>query len=81
LQGAANTTNNNALSSNGVAGVTPAQELFFHATNAAAVEAVVEAIESQVERLPPDGISKSARNRVSGEIYRELGPTLRPIAH
>ncbi len=58
-------------------GVTPAQEQFFHATNAAAVEGVVEAIESQVERLLPDGISKSARNRVVGEIYRELDSTLR----
>ena len=37
----------------------------------------MEAIESQVERLLPDGISKSARNRVVGEIYRELDSTLR----
>jgi hypothetical protein len=37
----------------------------------------VEAIESQVERLLPEGISKSARNRVVGEIYRELDTTLR----
>jgi hypothetical protein len=57
--------------------VTPAQEQFFHSTNAAAVEGVVEAIEGQVERLLPDGISKSARNRVVGEIYRELDSTLR----
>ena len=77
LQGDADTTNNNALGSNGVAGVTPAQEQFFHAANAAAVEGVVEAIESQVERLLPEGISKSARNRVVGEIYRELDSTLR----
>jgi hypothetical protein len=77
LQGAANTTNNNALPSNSVAGVSPAQEQFFHAANAAAVEGVVEAIESQVERLLPEGISKSARNRVVGEIYRELDSTLR----
>jgi hypothetical protein len=56
---------------------TPAQEQFFHATNAAAVEGVLEAIEGQVERLLPDGISKSARNRVVGEIYRELDSTLR----
>jgi len=56
---------------------TPAQEQFFHSTNAAAVEGVVEAIEAQVERLLPDGISKSARNRVVGEIYRELDSTLR----
>lgn len=50
---------------------------FFHATNTAAVEGVLGAIESQVERLLPEGISKSARNRVVGEIYRELDATLR----
>jgi hypothetical protein len=59
------------------AAITPAQEQFFHSTNAAAVEGVVEAIEAQVERLLPEGISKSARNRVVGEIYRELDSTLR----
>ena len=58
-------------------GFTPAQLDFFHSTNAAAVSRVVEAIESQVERLLPEGISKSARNRVVGEIYRELDTTLR----
>ena len=58
-------------------GLTPAQMDFFHSTNAAAVSRVVEAIESQVERLLPKGISKSARNRVVGEIYRELDTTLR----
>ena len=56
---------------------TPAQLDFFHSTNAAAVSSVVDAIESQVERLLPEGISKSARNRVVGEIYRELDATLR----
>jgi hypothetical protein len=45
---------------------TPAQMDFFHSTNAAAVSSVVDAIESQVERLLPEGISKSARNRVVG---------------
>lgn len=35
------------------------------------------AIENQVERLLPEEISKSARNRVVGEIYRELDTTLR----
>ncbi len=54
-----------------------AQTEFFHAANAAAVEGVLEAIESQVDRLLPEGISKSARNRVVGEIYRELDTTLR----
>lgn len=58
-------------------GASAAQEEFFHATNAAAVQSVLDAIESQVERLLPDGASKSARNRVVGEIYRELDNTLR----
>jgi hypothetical protein len=58
------------------AGLTPAQSDFFQATNAAAVHSVMDAIETQVERLLPEGISKSARNRVAGEIYRELDTTL-----
>jgi hypothetical protein len=58
-------------------GATAAQEEFFHATNAAAVQSVLDAIESQVERLLPESASKSARNRVVGEIYRELDNTLR----
>jgi len=57
-------------------GHTAAQAEFFHATNAAAVQSVLDAIESQVERLLPEGVSKSARNRVVGEIYRELDATL-----
>jgi hypothetical protein len=57
--------------------LTPAQMDFFHATNASAVSSVVDAIETQVEHLLPEGISKSARNRVVGEIYRELDTTLR----
>jgi len=57
-------------------GLTPAQLDFFHATNASAVQGVINAIEVQVERLLPEGISKSARTRVAGEIYRELDTTL-----
>jgi hypothetical protein len=57
--------------------LTPAQADFFHSANAVAVEEVLGAIESQVERLLPEEISKSARNRVVGEIYRELDTTLR----
>ena len=57
--------------------LSPAQMKFFHSTNAAAVSGVVDAIESQVERILPEGISKSARNRVAGEIYRELDSMLR----
>ncbi len=56
---------------------TAAQAEFFHAANAASVEGVLDAIESQVERLLPEGVAKSARNRVVGEIYRELDSTLR----
>jgi hypothetical protein len=59
------------------AALTPAQMDFFHSTNAAAVSSVVDAIESQVERLLPEGISKSALNRVVGENYRELDTTPR----
>jgi hypothetical protein len=57
--------------------LTPAQEQFFHSANGAAVEEVLHAIEAQVERLLPEEISRSARNRVVGEIYRELDATLR----
>ncbi len=53
-----------------------AQSDFFHSTNAAAVQSVLDAIETQVERLLPENISKSARNRVVGEIYRELDANL-----
>lgn len=58
-------------------GPTQAQTEFFHAANAAAVQGVLDAIGSQVERLLPESVSKSARNRVVGEIYRELDTTLR----
>jgi len=70
-------TNSLQQQPNRATGPTPTQTEFFHSTNAAAVEGVVEAIESQVERLLPEGISKSARSRVVGEIYRELDSTLR----
>jgi hypothetical protein len=60
----------------GASGLSPAQAEFFQAANAAAVQGVMDAIETQVERLLPEGASKSARNRVVGEIYRELDSTL-----
>ncbi len=74
-----NTTPQNPASpaSPAPSGPTQAQTEFFHAANAAAVQGVLDAIESQVERLLPEGVSKSARNRVVGEIYRELDTTLR----
>jgi hypothetical protein len=53
------------------------QLAFLHAANAAAVEGVVAAIEAQVERLLPEGVTKNARTRVVGEIYRELDSSLR----
>jgi hypothetical protein len=59
------------------AGPTARQADFFHAANAEAVQSVLGAIESQVERLLPEGVSKNARNRVVGEIYRELDASLR----
>jgi hypothetical protein len=54
-----------------------AQLAFLNAANAATVEGVVAAIESQVERLLPAGVAKNARTRVVGEIYRELDSSLR----
>ncbi len=60
----------------GASGLSPVQVEFFQAANAAAVHGVMDAIETQVERLLPEGASKSARNRVVGEIYRELDSTL-----
>ena len=64
------------LQNDGASDVTPAQLEFFHSANASAVKNVLDAIESQVERLLPESVSKSARNRVVGEIYRELDTTL-----
>jgi hypothetical protein len=69
-------TANSSVATGPHSGLTAAQSDFFHSTNAAAVQGVMEAIETQVDRLLPEGISKSARNRVAGEIYRELDTTL-----
>ena len=68
-------TNTNATAQ---AATNPDTQLaFLHAANASAVEGVIGAIESQVERLLPEGVAKNARTRVGGEIYRELDATLR----
>jgi hypothetical protein len=69
-------TNPASPQSPGASEPSAAQSDFFHATNAAAVQSVLDAIETQVERLLPENISKSARTRVVGEIYRELDATL-----
>ncbi|MGH9715148.1 MAG: hypothetical protein ACRD4R_00230 [Candidatus Acidiferrales bacterium] len=58
------------------AGPSPAQVEFLHTANAAAVQGVLDAVETQVDRLLPEGVSKTARNRVVGEIYRELDASL-----
>ena len=63
-------------SDRGATSVSPATVEFFHATNAAAVESVLDAIQSQVTRLLPERVSTNARNRLVGEIYRELDTTL-----
>ncbi len=53
-------------------GMNVTQQEFLQAANVAAVESVVGAIEAQVEKLLPEGVSKASRNRVVGEIFREL---------
>jgi hypothetical protein len=65
-----------ARNDNAHSGPTPVQLEFLHAANAAAVRGVLDAIETQVNRLLPDGVSKTARNRVIGEIYRELDASI-----
>ena len=69
--------NQNRRHDAGATAANDAQLAFLNAANAAAVEGVVAAIESQVERLLPEGVAKNARARVVGEIYRELDATLR----
>jgi hypothetical protein len=58
------------------ADVAGTREQFLQETNAAAVEHIVSAIESQVDRLLPANISKNARNRTVAEIYREVDSAL-----
>lgn len=50
---------------------------FYQEANAAAVQGVLHAIEGQVDRLLPEGIAAGARNRVIGEVFRELDAALR----
>lgn len=54
-----------------------AQVAFFHDTNAAAVEQILGTIQAQVKQLLPDSVSTGTRNRIIGEVYRELDSTLR----
>jgi hypothetical protein len=57
-------------------GLTSAQTEFFHSTSFGDGQSVLDTIETQVERLLLEGIAKSTRNRVVGEI-REIDATLR----
>ncbi len=50
---------------------------FYQETNAVVVEGVVDAIQTQVQRLLPEGVAAGAQKRVIGEIYRELDASLR----
>lgn len=58
------------------ASVTTVGEQFVQAANAEAVRGVIRAIEAQVERVLPQDALQAARERVVGEIYRELDKTL-----
>jgi hypothetical protein len=53
-----------------------AQREFFVTANAQAVKGVMQAVESQANRILPEGVSNAARNRMIGEIYRELDASL-----
>ena len=74
---AANETAQTSHANDAPAGFTPAQAEFFQAANASAVEGVMEAIESQLDRLLPENMPARARTRVAGEVYRELDAALR----
>jgi hypothetical protein len=74
----ASSVNTEASTAKATAGaMNGAQREFMQTTNAAAVESVVNEIEAQVSKLLPEGVAKPARNRVVGEIYRELDTALR----
>jgi hypothetical protein len=50
---------------------------FYQETNAEVVEGVMNAIETQVGRLLPEGVAPGAQKRVIAEVYRELDASLR----
>jgi len=52
------------------------EHAFFHETNAAAVDGVLQSIQAQLDRLLPEGTPKNTRNRLTGEIYREVDAAL-----
>jgi len=53
-----------------------ARERFVRAANEEAIRSVLGAIESQVDRVLPGNTGTAARNRLVGEIYRELDNSL-----
>ena len=65
------------VTNRGADSVGAAQAAFFHDTNAAAVNGVLDAIHSQVDRLLPDGTTDGTRQRMVGEIYREIDAAMR----
>jgi len=65
-----------ADASENIGGAAAAGEQFVQAANAEAVRGVIQAIEAQVERVLPQSAPPAARERVVGEIYRELDKTL-----
>ncbi|HEY4741750.1 MAG TPA: hypothetical protein VIH76_14235 [Candidatus Acidoferrales bacterium] len=67
---------NNAVN-NGADPAMAAQAAFFHETNAAAVNGVLDAIHTQVNRLLPDGTTGATRQRMVGEIYRAIDSAMR----
>lgn len=75
-RGAGENTRDFSRNGDASSGPPPAQVEFLHAANAAAVQGVLDAIETQVDRLLPESVSKTARNRVVGEIYREPDASL-----
>ena len=55
---------------------TASEHAFFHETNAAAVQGVIHSIQSQLDRVLPEGTPQNTRNRLTGEIYREIDGAL-----
>lgn len=53
-----------------------AQSEFLRDANTAAVKGVLAAIQGQVDRLLPEQTAAGAKNRMVGEIYREIDQTL-----
>ena len=75
-RGGARETETQAAQSRNSDEAASARQDFLEAANADTVRGVLQAIEAQVERVLPENVSKGARARVVGEIYRELDKSL-----